>query len=476
MRPRRRADVLTAAIVVAVLASGAGFLLLDRGSGGGGDTTSSPSVSGSPSPSSRTLPTVHGRPNIVLILADDQRWDTLDAMPEVRSKFVDLGVTFTNSFVVNPECCPSRASILTGQYSHTTGVYKNEPPNGGFRSFRDADTIATRLHGARYSTALIGKYLNGYAKAGYVPPGWDRWVAFTTSGQGAGDGDYYDYDLSVDGRAVSHGRRPKDYSTDVLADDAVSFVQGADPTRPLFLYFAPKAPHEPPVPAPRHEIAFSDLPPWRPPSYNEADVSDKPGYVRGRPPLGPVRRAGLDTLRIAQYRTLLAVDQAVGRIVDALDGAGRLTNTLLVYASDNGFLWGEHRLLRKLVPYEESIRVPLVIRYDAKIPLTRTDDHLVLNTDWAPTFAEAAGVRLSNPEGASLLPLLSAVSSAGLRWRGDFLVEHLQSWDAVPSYCAVRGESWFTSATPRGRRSTTTWCTTPPSSRTWPPIRPTLRP
>jgi arylsulfatase A-like enzyme len=406
----------------------------------------SPSASTNPSSASahpRTLPAVRGRPNLVLILSDDQRWDTLEAMPQVQSKIVDHGITFANSFVVNPECCPSRASILTGQYSHTTGVYKNDPPNGGFKSFRDGDTVATRLHDAGYTTALLGKYLNGYARTRYVPPGWDRWVAFTTSAQGAGDGDYFDYELSIDGTASIHGHAVKDYSTDVLADEAVSFIQAADPNRPLFLYFAPRPPHEPPVPAARNRVAFSGLPPWRPESYNEADVSDKPRYVRAVPLLGPKRRDDLDELRIGQYRTLLALDQAVGRIVGALAGTHRLTNTLLVYASDNGYLWGEHRLLRKLVPYEESIRVPLAIRYDAKIAVTRTDPHLVLNIDWAPTFAQAAGIRLAQPDGRSLLPLLATPSPGELSWREDFLVEHLQSWDKVPTYCAVRAQTWI---------------------------------
>jgi arylsulfatase A-like enzyme len=441
-----RAVAVVAAVLVAAVAAGTGAILLTRSPSSSPRTAGSGSASGpvpSSSPSARPLPTVHGKPSIVLILSDDQRWDTLDAMPEVQSELVGHGITFTNSFVVNPECCPSRASILTGQYSHTTGVYKNTPPMGGFSSFRDSDTIATRLHGAGYRTALIGKYLNGYAKTTYIPPGWDRWVAFTSSKRGsAGNGDYFDYDLTIDGRAASHGHRASDYSTDVLADQAVSFIQDTKKDQPLFLYFAPKAPHEPPVPAPRDRNAFADLGPWRPASYDEPDVSDKPDYIRRQAPFSAFKKDALDAFRLEQYRTLLAVDDAVGRIVKALDESGRLANTLLVYASDNGYMWGEHRWRYKLVPYEESIRVPLVIRFDARIPVVRTEENLVLNIDWAPTFAQVAGVHLADPDGTSLLPLLDA-SSDGVDWRTDFLVEHLQGSDAVPTYCAVRGQTWY---------------------------------
>jgi N-acetylglucosamine-6-sulfatase len=202
------------------------------------------------------------RPNIILILTDDQRWDTLSAMPNVQRLLAGHGVTFANSFVVNPLCCPSRSSILTGNYSHTTHVYKNLPPDGGFQTFgtQDRSTIATWLEAAGYRTALVGKYLNGYAHTSYIPPGWDRWVAYTSGT------DYYDYTLNVDGERVSHGHAPSDYSTDVLADYAVDFVR--DTSSPFFLYFAPNAPHQPAFPEPGAPDQFANLPLWRPPSFD----------------------------------------------------------------------------------------------------------------------------------------------------------------------------------------------------------------
>ena len=200
------------------------------------------------------------RPNIVLILTDDQRWDTMWAMPQTRALLGERGMTFDESFVVNPLCCPSRASLLTGKYSHGTGVYKNEPPHGGFASFDDDVTLATALDGVGYETALIGKYLNGYSTT-YIPPGWDRWVAFQKS-------DYFDYTLNVDGVSTAYGSAPADYSTDVIAGYADRFIRQADPAAPLFLDLSTWAPHAEAVPAPRHQAAFPDLAPWRPPSYN----------------------------------------------------------------------------------------------------------------------------------------------------------------------------------------------------------------
>jgi N-acetylglucosamine-6-sulfatase len=369
-------------------------------------------------------------PNIVLILSDDQRWDTLWSMPNVRSEIAAHGVTFSNGFVVNASCCPSRATILTGQYSHTTGVYTNQSkqPYGGFAAFRDDSTIATALQAAGYRTGLFGKYLNGYHST-YVPPGWDRWFAST-------GGLYYRYDANRDGTLLTFGSDPADYSTDVFGNASVNFIEQTDPSTPLFLLFSPHTPHRPATPAPGDETAYSTLEPWRPLSYNERDVSDKPLYVRRQGRFDRTRKAAIDAFRKDQYRTLIDLDRQVGAIVDALDSTGRLRNTLLVYTSDNGMLWGEHRLTGKGVPYEESIRVPLVLRYDPLITQPRVDGHFVLNLDLAPTFAAAAGTGLPDADGRSLLPLAAGLSP---RWRKQFLVEHLNLRGAgTPTYCAVR--------------------------------------
>jgi arylsulfatase A-like enzyme len=376
------------------------------------------------------------RPNVVLVLTDDQRWDTLNVMPRVQRRLVARGVTFTNAFVTNALCCPSRATFLTGQYSHSTGVYLNTGPRGGVGAFDDSSTIATWLHDAGYTTALIGKYLNGYVGPS-VPPGWDQWVAFS------GGQSYYSYRLSVDGTVVTHGELPTDYSTDVFADEAEAFIRSADP--PFFLHFSPNAPHFwgdtlEVRPAPRHEDAFGSLPPWRPPNYNEPDVSDKPNWLRSKTPsIPPDRQAKGDTFRQEQLEALLAVDEAVGRIVEALADTSQLADTIIVFASDNGNDWGEHRRFSKLVPYESSIRIPFVVRYDRLIASARAESRLAVNVDVAPTLAAVAGVAAPGAEGRSLLPLLTSPTGP---WRRDFLLEHLGARGAlIPTYCGIRSRT-----------------------------------
>jgi arylsulfatase A-like enzyme len=380
-------------------------------------------------------PTAEGeeRPSVLLVLTDDQRWDTLDAMPAVQRLLVDPGVTFRNAYVVNPLCCPSRASILTGRYSHSTNVYRQRPPYGRFDWFDDRSTVATWLHDAGYRTGMFGKYLDGYqtsALTGHVPPGWDRWVAFVRAG-------YLDYGLTIDGRVRRHGEGAEDYSTDVLAAETERFVR--ETPGPLFVVFAPAAPHAPATPADRHREAFADLEPWRPPSFDEPDVSDKPAWLRGLPRLSPQEVSSIDRLRADQHRSLLAVDDAVERLVAALEDTGRLSDALVLLTSDNGLAWGEHRWSRKEVPYEESIRVPLVVRFDPAVDGPKEEDRIALNIDLAPTVAEVARVAAPGAEGRSLLPLLGG-ADPGAPWRSDFLVEHLEGTNPIPTYCAVHGE------------------------------------
>jgi N-acetylglucosamine-6-sulfatase len=401
------------------------------------------------------------QPNIVLVLTDDQRWDTLNVMPTVQSRLVNRGVTFRNAFVTNALCCPSRATYLTGQYSHSTGVYLNTGPRGGVGSFDDSSTIATWLHDAGYTTALIGRYLNGYIGPS-VPPGWDRWVAYS------GAPDYYGYALSIDGTRVSYGNAPTDYATDVIAAEAEAFIRSAD--GPFFVHFSPFAPHFrlgntlEVTPANRHRDAFASLPPWRPPNYNEADVSDKPNWLRLKTPRIPHdRQAKGDTFRQEQLEALLAVDQAVGRIVDALADTGQLDNTMIMFASDNGNDWGEHRRFSKLVPYEASIRVPLVIRYDPLVTAARAEGRLAVNVDVAPTFAALAGTPHRAPRAEAC-----SRSSRARQGLGD---ETSCSSILVPEARSSRPTAGFevkrrpTSSTSPARRRSTTSVPIPTSSR-----------
>ena len=371
-----------------------------------------------------------------MILADDQRFDTLQYMPNVTRDLVQRGELFSQAFVSNSLCCPSRAAILTGNYSHTTHVYTNTGANGGWHIFNreaEASTIATWLDAAGYRTALVGKYMNKYGPdETFVPPGWDRWMAFDQR-----EGRYYDYTLNRDGSLVSYGSDVRDYSTDLLADGAVDWLTKQNSNNPFFLLFAPFAPHKPSEPAPRDVGTGSAAVLPQTANFNETDVRDKPNYIRR----SPVQNASLMS---ANWRTMVeslgAVDDAVGRIVDTLSASGQLKNTMIVYTSDNGILFGEHRWTNKLVPYEESIHVPLVIRYDPLTDPKLTDDHLVVNVDFAPTFASLAGVDHPATEGRDLTPILGTSDPP---WRRSFLLEHLwnkRSSDKVnvPTYCGVR--------------------------------------
>jgi N-acetylglucosamine-6-sulfatase len=402
---------------------------------------------GSPSPAASGIvgdgslgPAAPGtKPNIVLILTDDQRFDLIEQMPNVQAYVADPGITFTNGFVVDPLCCPSRVSILRGQYSHTTGIYQVGGIYGGHSAVKklglEKDTIATWLDAAGYRTAYFGKYLNGYKDLAKVPRGWDDWYAINSQDK---SNMYFDYWQSVNGVATWHGSAPQDYSTDVIAAQADALIRGTDPGTPLFVSFDPRAPHAPTIPAPRYEGTTCPQPKFvELPNVNEADVSDKPAYVRAYPVKGKAK--GLWT---KQCLSLRAVDDAVGTLVQALADTGRLSNTLLVVTSDNGLMNREHRLLNKKVPYESSIRVPMVIRFDPAGTSGSVDPRMVANIDLAPTFAEAGGATPTIPfDGRSLMPL---ITGASVSWRSDLLIEgydlpsHPRGGQYVPTYCAVR--------------------------------------
>jgi arylsulfatase A-like enzyme len=417
------------------------------------------------------------KPNVIIILSDDQRWDTLDAthespvrpgpvMPLVTQRLIDQGVLFSNGFVTRALCCPSRASILRGAYASTTGIHRNMPPNGGAQDFTnnglDDETIATWLDAAGYRTGLYGKYLNGYASLWtlpappYVPPGWDEWHAFKAT-------KFYDYVLVENGTEVSYPSgctnydgcpadevgedpcpTPLNYSTDVLAAKALDFIDDAVTAgEPFFLYFAPYAPHAPACPAKRHETLFQTVPLWRPANYDVADTDD-PQWVQDFHPMPTNKKNNIDALRRYQLGSLQAVDEAVGAIMDKLEERGVADDTLVVYTADNGFSWGSHCHQPKSCAYEECMRVPLVIRYPLLAPEARVDERFGLNIDFALTFGELAGVVPPIPtDGRSLTRVLANTEKV---WRDDFLFEHWDNDDdpnsGIPTLAAVRNERW----------------------------------
>lgn len=354
------------------------------------------------------------RYDIVLILTDDQRHATLQAMPKTRALIFAPGVEFLNAFATTPLCCPSRASILTGLYTHNHGVLTNVPPLGGAVAFRDTSTLATWLMQSGYRTALFGKYLNTYLRLRpwpYKPPGWSVWNAFKTEG--------FDRSVLVDDSVeLALGPAPSEYSTDFLAGRAVEFIQSTPDSQRFFLYFAPYAPHTPATPAIQDRGTFSSLPPWRPPGYDE-DVSDKPAWVQRLAPMAGAKADSNDAFVQAQYESLQSVDRAVEQIVQALAERGRLDSTVIIFASDNGMSWGEHRHVAKNCPYEECIRVPLAIRAPGVPP--RQDDHMITLVDLAPTIAHFANVPLPRAvNGMNLAPLLANPATA---WRSEVLIE-----------------------------------------------------
>lgn len=396
------------------------------------------------------------RPNIVFILTDDQRWDTLPYMPKLNELLVERGYRFDNAFVTTPLCCPSRASLLTGQYAHQHGLYTNSFPQGGARLFDHEQHIGRILsEEAGYTTSLIGKYMNEYdllidgvdfggAGFPYVPPGWDDWFALVSRDQGdVSNTFYYNYTVNDNGTLVTYGDGPADYSTDVISNRAVDFID-ASTEDPFFLYVNYWAPHYRPIAAPRHEGLFANLPDFRPPNYDEANVSDKPDYIKARPLIEDLPRFS-DTVaqntRRSQLETLLAVDDGVADIVSALDAQGKLDETIIIFASDNGWLWGEHRWWAKTVPYEESIRIPLVIRPAPSLPAGETITELVIAQDLTATILDLADVPLANVPfdnmvGRSLLDLTDG-------WRNDFLIEGWRDEENEnETYIGVRAAQW----------------------------------
>jgi N-acetylglucosamine-6-sulfatase len=387
------------------------------------------------------------RTNIIVILTDDQRTETLASMPNVQKLLVKHGVSFANSFVSDSLCCPSRASILTGNYAHTTRVYDNHPPHGGAPAFRPHDaksTIATWLRKDGYDTGLFGKYLNSYG--GGVPPGWDRWVAYDYEPY------YFPYRVFTNAPGACSATPAcmlkhdvSTYSTVYFGNAATHFINTAPSNKPVFVYYAPYAPHLPSLPQHKYATRFANLPYFRPPNFNRVTASQPP-WIRSLPRMDSVEIAQLQADRRAEYQTLITVDNEVGAIVRSLRRTHRLAHSVILFASDNGISWGEHRLAAasKQVPYDEALRVPLVVRYEPATTRPRTDHHLVVNIDWASTLADIAGAPHPKTEGRSFLPLLDD-TPLHKPWRTQFLLEHYDGNppSLAPTFCGIRSVDYM---------------------------------
>jgi N-acetylglucosamine-6-sulfatase len=376
-----------------------------------------------------TVETAKGKPNIIFILTDDLDASAIQYMPKLKSLITDQGETFTNYFVAESLCCPSRATTLRGQYPHNTEIVGNSMPTGGFRKFfqlgEEQSTIAVWLQGAGYRTMLAGKYLNGYPlkkDPTYIPPGWNEWYS-PMKGNSYSE---YNYTLNENGQQVAYGNQPKDYGTDVYVGKTVDFIQrSAKEGKPFFVYLASYAPHAPYTPAPRHANLFANLEAPRTPNYNEADVSDKPAYISERPSLTQAEQDTIDKDYRKRVQALQAVDEGIEAIVNTLKANGQFENTYIFFTSDNGYHLGNHRqLMGKVAPYDEEMRVTMIVRGPG-VPAGVTLGHLTGNVDLAPTWAELAGAKAADfCDGRSLVPLMRTNPPALNQWRQAFSFEY----------------------------------------------------
>jgi N-acetylglucosamine-6-sulfatase len=358
------------------------------------------------------------KPNIVVVMTDDQTVESLRVMANVNTLLAREGTTFTNNFASFPLCCPSRTTFLTGQYGHNHTIMGNAAPTGGYDKLAPthANTLPAWLQQAGYHTVHLGKYLNGYGRTNptAVPAGWTEWYGSTDPSTYQ----FYNYRLNENGRLVVYGTGAANYQADVYNRKASELVRrlAAQP-KPFFLSVAFLAPHSggprdsddppnlgTPSPAPRHRNAFANQPLPAPPSLNEADVSDKPAAIRNRPLLGTARLNAIREGYQQRLESLLAVDEAVRDILSALAATNVLSRTYVIFTADNGFFHGEHRIATgKVLVYEPSVRVPLIIRGPG-IPRGVTRTNLAANIDLASTILDATGAKAARRlDGVSLL-------------------------------------------------------------------------
>jgi N-acetylglucosamine-6-sulfatase len=389
------------------------------------------------------------KPNIIFIITDDQRWDSLGATGSTLAKTPNIdrlareGASFRNFFTTTPLCSPSRASFLTGRYAHTHGVINNDKIGLDVIS-HTLMTFPRRLREAGYETAFIGKWHMGPDDS--RRPGFDHWISFK------GQGMYLDPVVNINGEQ----RQLDGYMTDWLNRWALEFVERSR-AKPFMLYLSHKAVHAPYLPAKRHEALYGDAE-FIPPASADDDLSGKPVLRRtvepidwtqleGVTPEPPESRRGRakdpDSIVRDQLRCLAAVDDGVGMLLQELKRRGLLENTIIIFTSDNGYLLGEHRQFdTKRFAYEESLRVPFIIRYPRLINAGTTIDALTLNIDVAPTLLELAGAEpLEEVQGMSFVPLLR---DRNAKWRESFMAEYFMEKvvPRAPSWQAVRTTRW----------------------------------
>lgn len=350
------------------------------------------------------------RPNVVVIDTDDMNQSDISVMRKTLALLGSRGTTFRNSFVSYPLCCPSRATFLTGQYAHNHHVLTDQR----FVDLDSTNTLAVWLRHAKYRTAMVGKYLNGYGVVNRreIPPGWSQWFALT----GGTEQKRYAYNMNENGKLVYYPRKRKNY-IDYTLDAKVNGLlkQWAPSPKPFFLYYNPNNPHgeralpswstRDPEPAPQYLGVFGNATNPRTPNFNEPDMSDKPKQIQDLPELNSDQIADLDRRYRGRQESLLSVDDEVKRIVGLVKKYGDKRKTFFIFTSDNGLEMGAHRIQFKNFLYDEGERVPLIIRGPG-VPQNVIRDQPVANIDLAPTIvAITKAVPLRVMDGISLLPL-----------------------------------------------------------------------
>jgi arylsulfatase A-like enzyme len=389
-------------------------------------------------------------PNIVFVLTDDLSSDLVEYMPHVRA-LEQRGMTFTNYTVTDSLCCPSRASIFTGEFPHNTGVRSNLAPDGGYPAFArhhdGAKTFAVALEKAGYLTGFEGKYLNSYdvRRSPANQTGWDFWEPI-------GGGGYfgYHYSMSLDGKLVRFGADPSDYANYTLGHYALRFVHDAVArTRPFMLEVASYSPHAPSVPAPRDRGRSPNVEAPRTPRWNTLPT-DAPPWLAAHEPLDRDQIAWLDHSYERRVEAVQSVDRMIGHIERELRRSHQFRNTVFVFSSDNGYHMGDYTLTSgKMTAFDTDINVPLVVAGPGIEPGS-VNAAAVENIDLAPTFEQLAGVTIPKQavDGHSFVPLLHG---RRVPWRTYAGIEHLnpgtesgdpdrQRWLSghLPSYTAVR--------------------------------------
>jgi N-acetylglucosamine-6-sulfatase len=399
------------------------------------------------------------KPNIALVVTDDQRLDELDKriMPATSRLIAGKGTTFTDTVITTPTCCPSRATMLTGQYGHNNGVLANAP---GYRALVEPqNTLPVWLEQAGYKTAHLGKYLNGYQGAvevnTEVAPGWDQWYTLLTPRR------YYGYNLAVNGSEQGFGNKDQDHFTRVINRQTARVIRRfSNGNDPFFVQVDQFAPHTESgrsksagrckggaVPDPRDTELFEKTKLPQTPSYNELDVTDKPSFISGRALLARKQQRAVERRLRCRLASLRGVDRGIKKMVQTLKQEDELDNTVIIFTSDNGYFQGEHRIaVNKTFPYEEALRVPLAVRVPPSVggQQPATVGKLVSNIDLAPTILDLAGgepciaTGCRVMDGRSLVRLLRGGAN-GVPDDRSLLIEYGRERDKAGLLCKYAG-------------------------------------